>query len=95
MTLRFPEDPTSDERAAFKSYFFLQARLYPCGECAAEFMQLLSKYPPQTSSRKVASLWYVVLRVTIVRSDEPLIGYVIYIIWLMRDSGKMCSTAVS
>ncbi|KZT41932.1 hypothetical protein SISSUDRAFT_1042181 [Sistotremastrum suecicum HHB10207 ss-3] len=57
MTLRYPESPTPDERAALKSYFLLQARLYPCGECAEEFMQLLKKNPPQTSSRKVASLW--------------------------------------
>jgi len=56
-TLRFPEKPTQDERAALKSYFLLQARLYPCGECAAEFLELLKKYPPQTSSRKVASFW--------------------------------------
>ncbi|KDQ12021.1 hypothetical protein BOTBODRAFT_34880 [Botryobasidium botryosum FD-172 SS1] len=57
MTLRYPEHPTPDERAALKSYFYLQARLYPCGECAEEFQQLLEKYPPQTSSRKTASLW--------------------------------------
>ena len=62
MTLRFPEvsdcalkrshltstqDPTQDERDALNSYFHLQARLYPCGECAAEFKELLKKYPPQ------------------------------------------------
>jgi len=57
MTLRFPEDPTKDERWALASYFHLSARLYPCGECAAEFQGLLKKYPPQTSSRKAASLW--------------------------------------
>jgi len=56
-TLRFPDKPTQDERAALKSYFLLQARLYPCGECAEEFMQLLKKHPPQTSSRKIASFW--------------------------------------
>jgi len=57
MTLRFPEEPTRDERDALDSYFHLQARLYPCGECAAEFQELLKKYPPQTSSRLAASLW--------------------------------------
>ncbi|KAF8525975.1 ERV/ALR sulfhydryl oxidase domain-containing protein [Hysterangium stoloniferum] len=57
MTLRFPEHPTEDERLALASYFHLSARLYPCGECAAEFQALLKKYPPQTSSRKAASLW--------------------------------------
>ncbi|CAD6569890.1 MAG: hypothetical protein TREMPRED_005498 [Tremellales sp. Tagirdzhanova-0007] len=64
MTLRFPDEPTSDDRTALRSYFYLFARLYPCGECAAEFQALLKEYPPQvrpnplfTSSRKSASLW--------------------------------------
>ncbi|TFK45073.1 ERV/ALR sulfhydryl oxidase domain-containing protein [Crucibulum laeve] len=56
-TLRFPEHPTADERDALNSYFFLTSRLYPCGECAAEFQQLLKKFPPQTSSRRAAALW--------------------------------------
>ncbi|KAG6856398.1 hypothetical protein H0H87_005016 [Tephrocybe sp. NHM501043] len=57
MTLRFPEKPTSDERSALNSYFHLTARLYPCGECAEEFQMLLKKFPPQTASRRSASLW--------------------------------------
>ncbi|OCB85790.1 hypothetical protein A7U60_g7142 [Sanghuangporus baumii] len=57
MTLRFPENPTEDERNALESYFHLLSRLYPCGECAAEFQKLLQKYPPQTSSRRAAALW--------------------------------------
>ncbi|KIM36749.1 hypothetical protein M413DRAFT_448887 [Hebeloma cylindrosporum] len=56
-TLRYPEHPTPDERLALSSYFHLSSRLYPCGECAAEFQQLLQKYPPQTASRRSASLW--------------------------------------
>ncbi|KAJ7057069.1 ERV/ALR sulfhydryl oxidase domain-containing protein [Mycena amicta] len=57
MTLRYPEKPTQDERDALSSYFHLLSRLYPCGECAHEFQELLRKYPPQTSSRRAASLW--------------------------------------
>jgi len=57
MTLRYPDTPTQDERDALASYFHLSARLYPCGECAAEFQMLLKKYPPQTSSRKSAAGW--------------------------------------
>jgi len=57
MTLRFPEHPTSDERTALSSFFHLTSRLYPCGECATEFQALLKKFPPQTSSRRSASLW--------------------------------------
>ncbi|KAF5380636.1 hypothetical protein D9615_004757 [Tricholomella constricta] len=57
MTLRFPENPTPDERSALTSYFHLTSRLYPCGECAEEFQMLLKKFPPQTASRRSASLW--------------------------------------
>jgi len=57
MTLRYPEKPTQDERDALSSYFHLLSRLYPCGECAMEFQQLLKSHPPQTSSRRAASLW--------------------------------------
>lgn len=32
MAARFPEEPTDDEREAFKSYLYLFSRLYPCGE---------------------------------------------------------------
>jgi len=57
MTLRYPEHPTDNEREALRSYFHLTSRLYPCGECASEFQQLLELYPPQTSSRLSASGW--------------------------------------
>ncbi|CAP95813.1 Pc21g09160 [Penicillium rubens Wisconsin 54-1255] len=54
---RFPEKPTEDQKEALRSYIYLFARLYPCGECAEHFMQHLSKYPPQVSSRNAASGW--------------------------------------
>ncbi|EKM81279.1 hypothetical protein AGABI1DRAFT_112947 [Agaricus bisporus var. burnettii JB137-S8] len=57
VTLRFPENPTPDEREALDSYIRLTSRVYPCGECAAELQELLKVYPPQTSSRRAASLW--------------------------------------
>ncbi|KAG0657870.1 hypothetical protein C6P46_006152 [Rhodotorula mucilaginosa] len=57
MAARFPEQPTENERETFKSFLHMFSRLYPCGECAAEFQQLLRKHPPQTSSRGVASMY--------------------------------------
>ncbi|EXJ61290.1 uncharacterized protein A1O5_11847 [Cladophialophora psammophila CBS 110553] len=54
---RFPDKPTQDESDALKSYIYLFARLYPCGECAEHFQQILKKYPPQTSSRSSAAAW--------------------------------------
>ena len=56
MTARFPENPTPDEREALKAFIYLFSRLYPCGDCARHFQELLKQYPPQTSSRNVASL---------------------------------------
>lgn len=48
---RYPsQEPTPDDRTALKTYFQLFARLYPCGECAAEFQALLKDYPPQVCS---------------------------------------------
>jgi hypothetical protein len=47
LTETFCKTPTQDERDALESYFYLSARLYPCGECAAEFQMLLKKFPPQ------------------------------------------------
>ena len=54
---RFPDEPTEDESDALKSYIYLFARLYPCGECAEHFQGILKEYPPQTSSRSSAAAW--------------------------------------
>jgi hypothetical protein len=54
---RFPESPTEEEQEALRSYVHLFQRLYPCGECAEHFGQVLAKYPPQVSSRTAAAMW--------------------------------------
>ncbi|KAF2134019.1 hypothetical protein P153DRAFT_353231 [Dothidotthia symphoricarpi CBS 119687] len=54
---RFPEKPTAEEQEALRSYVHLFQRLYPCGDCAEHFGQVLSKYPPQVSSRSAAAMW--------------------------------------
>lgn len=54
---RFPDKPTPDESAALKSYIYLFQRLYPCGECAAHFGEILERFPPQVSSRSAAAAW--------------------------------------
>lgn len=54
---KFPDKPTEDDSQALKSYVYLFARLYPCGECARHFQQILKKYPPQVSSRSTAAVW--------------------------------------
>ncbi|PNY29924.1 Sulfhydryl oxidase [Tolypocladium capitatum] len=54
---RFPEKPSPDDRRTLDTFFRLFGRLYPCGDCARHFRQLLAKYPPQTSSRNAAAGW--------------------------------------
>lgn len=54
---RFPESPTLDEQTALKTYIHLFQRLYPCGECASHFGEVLKEYPPQVSSRNTAAGW--------------------------------------
>ena len=54
---RFPDRPSDEESSALKSYIYLFARLYPCGECASHFQKILKKFPPQTSSRSTAAAW--------------------------------------
>jgi FAD-linked sulfhydryl oxidase len=57
MMARFPEKPTDDEKSALKSYIHLFQRLYPCGECAGHFGEILKEFPPQVSSRNAAAGW--------------------------------------
>ncbi|KAI1175063.1 ERV/ALR sulfhydryl oxidase domain-containing protein [Nemania sp. FL0916] len=57
MMARFPEKPTEDDSLALKTYIQLFARLYPCGDCASHFQQLLKKFPPQIGSRNAAAGW--------------------------------------
>ncbi|CAN8099838.1 unnamed protein product [Discula destructiva] len=57
MVARYPEQPTEEDQLALKTFITLFSRLYPCGECAEHFRQLLAKYPPQVSSRNAAAGW--------------------------------------
>ncbi len=57
MMARFPEKPTQDERKTLETFMHLFSRLYPCGDCARHFRQILEEYPPQTSSRSGAAGW--------------------------------------
>lgn len=53
----YPLHPDASQQSALSSYIHLFARLYPCGECASHFQQILKKYPPQVGGRKTAEMW--------------------------------------
>ena len=54
---KFPDKPTEEDSASLKSYIYLFARLYPCGDCARHFQKILKTYPPQVASRSTAAAW--------------------------------------
>lgn len=54
---RFPDKPTQEQSATLSAYIRLFQRLYPCGECAEHFGQILQRFPPQVSSRSAAAGW--------------------------------------
>lgn len=57
MMAKFPDQPTEDDSTALKSYIYLFARLYPCGDCARHFQKILEKFPPQVTTRSTAAAW--------------------------------------
>ncbi|KAI8055166.1 ERV/ALR sulfhydryl oxidase domain-containing protein [Syncephalis plumigaleata] len=57
MASRFPKQPTEDEREALRSFIYLFARLYPCGQCAKHFQTVLEEHPPVVTSRSEVAQW--------------------------------------
>ncbi|ORZ37974.1 ERV/ALR sulfhydryl oxidase domain-containing protein [Catenaria anguillulae PL171] len=43
----YPLKPTRDEQNAMLSFIQLLGRLYPCGDCAQHFQQMLAMHPPE------------------------------------------------
>ncbi|RKP11142.1 ERV/ALR sulfhydryl oxidase domain-containing protein [Thamnocephalis sphaerospora] len=73
MASRYPKRPTEDEREALRSFIYLFARLYPCGQCARHFQVILANNPPEVSSRNAVSQWACrVHNVVNKRLDKPL-----------------------
>jgi FAD-linked sulfhydryl oxidase len=54
---RFPEKPTEEESNTLRTFIYSFQRVYPCGDCATHFGELLKKFPPQVSSRNAAAGW--------------------------------------
>ncbi|KAJ1928088.1 hypothetical protein IWQ60_002346 [Tieghemiomyces parasiticus] len=54
---RFPLHPTENEKGALNQFIFLLSRLYPCGDCAEHFQQLLHELPPRIDTRYEAEQW--------------------------------------
>ena len=45
VTLGYPENPTSDDKKKYKTFFSLIQTVLPCGLCAANYKKHLKEYP--------------------------------------------------
>lgn len=61
MMARFPDKPTPQQSADLQKFIHLFSLLYPCGDCASHFQQLLKEWPPQTASRHNAEIWLCIV----------------------------------
>lgn len=57
LAAQYPENPTRQQRKDAKTLMDVLTRMYPCGECARHFKQVVAANPPQVVSKKEFSRW--------------------------------------
>ena len=57
LAAQYPERPTRQQRRDAKALMDILTRMYPCGECAKHFKQVVAANPPQVKNKKEFSLW--------------------------------------
>ncbi|KAI8999207.1 ERV/ALR sulfhydryl oxidase domain-containing protein, partial [Gaertneriomyces semiglobifer] len=54
---KYPDTPTPSDRHTLKSFISLFSQLYPCGDCARHFQQLIKEFPPDLTNRTTVVQW--------------------------------------
>lgn len=54
---QYPDHPSSRQKRDAKNLIDIMTRMYPCGECAEHFSEVVKAYPPQVGSRQEFSQW--------------------------------------
>jgi len=57
LAAQYPERPTRQQRKDAKTLIDVLTRMYPCGECARHFKQVVAASPPRVESKKEFSHW--------------------------------------
>ncbi|PSC75506.1 FAD-linked sulfhydryl oxidase ERV1 [Micractinium conductrix] len=57
LAAQYPEHPTRQQKRDARNLIDILTRMYPCGECAAHFKELVGSHPPQVATRADFSLW--------------------------------------
>lgn len=65
---QYPEHPTRRQQQDARSLIDILTRMYPCGECAQHFRQVVKDNPPRLSSRHDFSQWMCQVHNTVNRS---------------------------
>ncbi|XP_021311643.1 FAD-linked sulfhydryl oxidase ERV1 isoform X3 [Sorghum bicolor] len=57
LNLKFPDEPTRQQKRDAKELMHIISRLYPCKECADHFKEVLKSNPVQAGSQAEFSQW--------------------------------------
>lgn len=57
LAAQYPERPTRQQKRDAKELIDILTRMYPCGECARHFREVVTAHPPQVASKHDFSLW--------------------------------------
>ena len=57
LAAQYPDKPSTRQKRDVKNLIDIMTRLYPCGECAEHFQEIVKVHPPQVESRESLSRW--------------------------------------
>jgi hypothetical protein len=57
MAAKFPVEPTHTQKTTLLTFLYTFAKMYPCGDCARHFTQVMSDHPPVVKSRTTVTQW--------------------------------------
>ena len=57
LAAQYPDKPSFQQKRDAKQLIDILTRMYPCGECAEHFTQVVRAHPPVVSSREEFSQW--------------------------------------
>ena len=73
LAAQYPSKPSARQKRDVTNLINLLTRLYPCGECAEHFQEIVKVHPPQVGSREALSRWMCDVHNVVNRSlDKPV-----------------------
>ena len=73
LAAQYPLRPSARQKRDVINLINILTRLYPCGECAEHFQEIVKVHPPQVGSREALSRWMCDVHNVVNRSlDKPV-----------------------